>query len=207
MISHLQLAQLSSDIYDESKNSQWDSYHCENGVVWALKRIGAVDCYIFRGSDSIEDWIVDLEALPIYVIGLGFVHSGFYEFMVGVAECVKILSNGRSICLGGHSLGGARPQMVAAILTKDGVKVSQVTTFGAPRIGFSKVCDSLSGVDCTVYVNGRDPVPQVPRIIPFWTHPGNIVALNEKPSSNEVLDIGWHSIDLYVKGVKKLILS
>ena len=60
----------------------WDHFDLgiDDGVCWALKTFLGADVVIMRGSDSLEDWIHDADAIAI-TTRLGKVHPGFYAGM------------------------------------------------------------------------------------------------------------------------------
>lgn len=76
----------------------------------------------------------------------------------------------------GHSLGGALAMIYAEMLRQDGIEVTQLITFGQPRVGNGKFAKAFSAFEIPYirFVNETDIVPDVPP--PYdkhdWTHSG-----------------------------------
>jgi hypothetical protein len=134
----------------------------------------------FRGTESLGDWLADLNALST-TRGYGRVHRGFYQAFLEVKTQLEVeigrLSN-RSIVLTGHSLGGALATVAAAEWT--GRAVSGIYTYGQPRVGksdFAAHITSNFGGSMYRFVNDDDIVPRVP---PNFRHVGRLYHFNAR---------------------------
>jgi len=121
---------------------------------------------------SIEDWINDANARPAADPDLGAVHGGFeaafQSVWPGLMQQIKSwqtagkLSTNPKVYVTGHSKGGALA-MLAAVKLKDAkLPVTQVITFGAPRVGGADFAAKYAGIDGIRYENEDDLVPHVP---------------------------------------------
>lgn len=97
----------------------------------------------FRGSSTVENWIIDFEFLhtPYPPVKNAFVHSGFYagyqqvsDIILPIATKLQDQYNLPVICTG-HSLGAALTLLTAIGLNEAGVKGVQVWNYGEPRVG------------------------------------------------------------------------
>lgn len=88
---------------------------------------------VFRGTDSILDWLQNLEFIPDHEIDGYFVHGGFSRGARELYEQFYPALDERPIRLVGHSLGGALAVICSMQLVYDGKDVHSVHTFGAPR--------------------------------------------------------------------------
>lgn len=136
----------------------------------------------FRGTEptNIRDWLSDVSTPPVPGPGgKGFVHHGFNEALQSVypemrESLAKLRTNGQTVFVTGHSLGGALAMLAGARLffeepshIPDGVY-----TFGQPR-----TCERLlAGAHKQAFknrhhrfVNNNDVVPTVPPE-PAFTH-------------------------------------
>lgn len=145
----------------------------------------------FRGTeapcsiDGLKDWLLT-DALNLLIIpegrmGTDFIaagvgakfHQGFVDAIVEIWEPVytvvdrEMKKSERPLWITGHSLGGALALMAAWLFNRKFVNVHQVYTFGAPRIGnpvASKAFAKAFPNKIYRYVNGPDPVPQLPTV-------------------------------------------
>jgi len=81
------------------------------------------------------------------------------------------------VYLTGHSLGGALATITGAVMVARGKSPAGLTTFGAPRAGFTSVGAKLSGVPSRRFVRGIDCVPSHPWPLWGYRHVGDEVAL------------------------------
>ena len=117
-------------------------------------------------------WVVDLDTRQLSVDGLeGGVHGGFYSALQSVwqpmlAEVRRLLADGElPLYLTGHSKGGAMAVLAAAQLSAlEGVAVTGVYTFAAPRPGNQAFADFFSALpfDTFRYEFTDDIVPHLP---------------------------------------------
>lgn len=114
---------------------------------------------IFRGTDTIEDWIVNFKAFPMPWEQGGWVHGGFGEALAGAWDKIYgLLSNfRRPVLFTGHSLGGA-----LATLAASKWRPLALYTFGAPFAGNGDFVKTLEGAPIYRVVNNRDIVPKLP---------------------------------------------
>lgn len=136
----------------------------------------------FRGTEpaQIRDWLSDATTPPWPgPAKTGYIHYGFGEALESVYPDVKetideFTTQGQSVWLTGHSLGGALAMLAGARLhlEEPGLTVNGVCTFGQPR-----TCDRLLAEACNKglakrihrFVNNNDIVPQLlPE--PAYTH-------------------------------------
>jgi len=200
MISPKALAQLSNDIYDPQESHNWLHYWKKDDVIVGHVKIGDTDVIVIRGSATVEDWLKDAEALPYISCDIGFVHAGFFSGMLDVlAETDPVLGN--DVVITGHSLGGARARILAALRIHNGWPVSQVTVFGSPKPGGAECASLVARVPLhTSYRNRQDPVPLLPGHW-FWEHSELYIDIDAIPEGGELGGIEDHRISLYIKGV------
>lgn len=123
----------------------------------------------FRGSEKkIEDWLTNIDAVPVEVEGGGKVHRGFYQDFMELRETIErsielirkhLNDDSVPVYFTGHSLGGALATIATRELMKDGYGACY--TYGAPRVGDYTYFEF---VKTPVYrvVNSSDIVPRVP---------------------------------------------
>jgi triacylglycerol lipase len=159
---------------------------------------------VFRGTDSIQNWLDDGEILLVPFRDKGLIHSGFKRSLDSVwtliaATLDRWKGGGRTLWITGHSLGGGLallataylrfPLDAAATVPKP---VAGLYTFGQPRAGnslFGKPCDADFGDQYFRFVNKLDIVPRVPpRLLGYW-HAGNIEYIDSKGDIQS--DIAW----------------
>mmetsp|Transcript_26522 Transcript_26522/g.45398 ORF Transcript_26522/g.45398 Transcript_26522/m.45398 type:complete len:279 (+) Transcript_26522:9-845(+) len=127
----------------------------------------------FRGTDDLENWIIDLESaiLTPYKNMTGVeVGEGFYkewnDLSTQVLPAVYNLTTqfpSYQIWVTGHSLGAAISILCAAELASEGYEVN-VYNYGLPRVGNEAFSDYYRSIVPNTYrvVNGHDVVPHVP---------------------------------------------
>ena len=152
-MTDLDLAQAASDAYKLTP-------------MWTFNDVHAVkmgDIISFPGTvpTNLEDWLRDFDAVPDYHHLLGWCHRGFLTGGLGLYPLVKSAID-HSTILVGHSLGGALAVIIAALAMLDGIKVSALVTFGAPRCGFHTLVNVVAPIPVRQYHDGNDPVPDVP---------------------------------------------
>ena len=167
----------------------------------------------FRGTQTIQDWIDNIDALAVpflAVANVGNVHMGFqlvYEHIRG--SVAQLLTNGckgaQRILVTGHSLGGAVALFGSLDIAKNvmpGVHL-EAYTFAGPRAGAPDFVKSFNSFvpECYRIVNFMDVVPQVP-LPPLYQHLGQekLVHGGFKP-----LDVVFgHRLTTYLAGMQKL---
>ncbi len=166
-----------------------------------------------RGTETIWDWIDDIDAVPVPFIavpGAGLVHMGFqlvYEHIrssiLGLLQ--KNCQGVQTLRVTGHSLGGALAVLCAYDLLKNlkGGPVPQLYTFAGPRTldpAFSHVFNA-SIPECNRVVNFMDVVPQVP-LPPVYEHVGTETLVH---GGFRPLDVTYaHHLTTYLAGMQKL---
>jgi len=144
--------------------------------------------FIFKGSDSKQDWKQNFSFLPMEYNGMKF-HRGFLEQFKALEPILKEqITKETQVTFTGHSLGGAIAEIASWHFHKLGYNVRMVT-FGCPRSGLKelKTYYNNSTIDSFTYIEGNDPVPLLPKR-PF-RHPerhrvlmqdGNFLTMDEK---------------------------
>ena len=158
--------------------------------VSAISRGTMVAC---QGTEpnNIGEWIRDLDALPVFREGLGYVHQGFID---GAEAIFASVLAAKPRILTGHSLGGALALCLAALLVRAGANPALVVTFGAPRVGQGAMRALLAPVVIREYRCGDDPVPLVPT---FFSHMSVPVSVGE-PALDPIAD---HFLAAYRAGM------
>ena len=165
----------------------------------------------YRGTQSIWDWINDLDAIAIdylSVAGSGHVHMGFqlaYEHVrKSVARLLATCHGIKRILVTGHSLGGAVAVLSAYELAKTTGVATELYTIAGPRTGapdFSGFFNPLVPV-CYRVVNFMDVVPQVP-LPPLYKHTGQEVLVR---GGFKPLEVAYaHRLTTYLAGLQKLL--
>lgn len=121
---------------------------------------------------SIEDWINDANARPAADPDLGSVHGGFeaafQAVWPGLMQEIKSwqaagkLGPNPKVYVTGHSKGGALAMLAVVKLKASKLPVTQVITFGAPRVGGTDFAAKYAGIDGIRYEDDDDLVPHVP---------------------------------------------
>ncbi|HEX4594805.1 MAG TPA: lipase family protein [Bryobacteraceae bacterium] len=167
----------------------------------------------FRGTQTIMDWIDDVDTVTVPYIsvpGAGFVHMGFqlvYEHIRrNVAQIVTNNCKGLTrLLVTGHSLGGAVAVLGGYDIAKNvtpGV-VPELYTLAGPLAGapdFAANFNKLIPV-CHRIVNFMDVVPQVP-LPPLYEHVGQEILVQ---GGFRPLDVAYaHLLSTYLAGLQKL---
>jgi len=141
---------------------------------------GNVALVAFRGSESVGDWLANLDVLTA-VRPYGRIHRGFYYTFMDVRDWLlqTLASLGKSrVVATGHSLGGALATVFAAEAPTS-LPIRWVHTYGQPRVGIgSEYADFLTvryASRFVRFVNENDIVPRVP---PLFVHVGRLVHLD-----------------------------
>ena len=169
-----------------------------------------------RGTETIWDWIADVDAAPVPFIAVpntGFVHMGFqlvYEHIrPSIANLLKANCQGASnIWVTGHSLGGALAVFCAYDILKN-VNLGpapKLYTFAGPRAGAPDFASKFKAAipECNRIVNFMDVVPQVP-LPPLYEHVGTETLVH---GGFRPLDVTYaHHLTTYLVGLQKLTLA
>jgi Lipase (class 3) len=202
-VSLLMLAQLSDQIYDSLNG--FDHSFSLNDVVVGHKIIDGADVFVIRGSLTADDWMHDAEAIPVWHSSLGFCHSGFISGMDDCYTWAKsvITDLSAGIFITGHSLGGARARLLAAMFVCDKIPVDTLCVFGSPKPAFINVARIIqkSGMNHYSFRNRNDIVPTMPCILPMWEHTEQYEVVNCCPASDDFSPLRDHSCKLYVQAL------
>lgn len=193
----LALARVCEEAY--ANTGKWDHAWAFDGTTVFHRVSAGVDVIVFRGTCTPEDWIRDAEAFPVWDARLGFVHGGFLCGMSAALEAIAVLGSS-CLVLTGHSLGGARARILAALLAIAGKPAVRCTVFGSPRPGFANLARVLqkSGTPLASYRNRNDPVPLVPYLGGLYVHPDAWTAVDSAPGAQDLDPLRDHSIALYI---------
>lgn len=177
----------------------------------------------FRGTQTLEDWLADLDFVAIpysSVNNAGNVHMGFQlvynAVRDSVAQLVRLALAGgcQNIWITGHSLGGALALLCAPDLMSNVSKViaPRLYTFAGPRVaqdgllkpGFEEFFDARIPL-CYRVVNRWDKVPDVPPKLALFEHVGHAVLVD----GGFTLDLARaHSLQQsYLPGLRKLLTN
>jgi triacylglycerol lipase len=174
----------------------------------------------FRGTQTLEDWLADLDfvAIPYQsVADAGLVHMGFQLVYDAVRKSVSSLLQALAagidnIWVTGHSLGGALAVLCAPDLVSNVSKliVPKLYTFAGPRVaqdnligpGFRQLFDGRIPL-CYRIANRWDKVPDLPPAIALYEHVGHGVSVD----GGFTLDLARaHSLQQsYLPGLQKLL--
>ena len=137
---------------------------------------------VFPGTDSETDILTDV-TFELVGYGSGHVHRSFldvakktYPKIIETVKRLLAFKPDAKVIVTGHSLGGALAMIYAEMLRQDGIEVTQLITFGQPRVGNGKFAKAFSALEIPYirFVNETDIVPDVPP--PYdkhdWTHSG-----------------------------------
>jgi hypothetical protein len=196
-ITKLMMAEACANLYAQATG--WDHYWELDDVVVAHQRIDDTDLVILRGSITAGDWVRDALAIPVWHDQLGFVHAGFMAGMDDVfAEVRKVV--GPKVVITGHSLGGARARILAALFAVNGLPAGVLHTFGSPKPGFKNLARILqkSGWTHSSDRNRNDIVPTLPMILD-WQHTEPWTPVSAAPAQDDLEPLRDHSIALYVQ--------
>ena len=124
--------------------------HITERLVYGYIASGPVpgEYYIaIRGTETIGEWLRNVEAIPFPFPGGGFVHAGFLRIwerlecvtfggeVVTMREAVASLPGLKHVIVTGHSLGAALATLVAADLATVHPGQVELLTFASPRVG------------------------------------------------------------------------
>jgi len=133
-----------------------------------------------RGTEPAEfnDIKADLKAMPVIAETISRVHQGFKaevdELWPMIEEDINRKVNvTKTLWFCGHSLGAAMATIMAS-RAKHNVELNdpiELFTYGSPRVGWKKYCNSLNVVHHR-WVNNNDIVTRVPLALMGYKHHG-----------------------------------
>jgi triacylglycerol lipase len=139
---------------------------------------------VFCGTNKPKDWLSNLDTVQVSGYG-GKVHLGFHAALMQawtsvVKKVRRLLTNGQTLWITGHSLGGALATLATRRLQLDESLPAYATfTFGAPRV-FDPVAANKFRLLLYRFVNGKDIVPHVPPpllLLRRYKHVGKLIHL------------------------------
>ncbi len=151
----------------------------DRGAIQAmLVKRDSVCILVFRGTDDIRDWSVNMNTSPMPWPGGGVVHSGFLEAFESIAETLRKIRSrfhNQNWYVTGHSQGAAM-----AILSTSLIRPTAVYTYGCPLLGDGAFSDAIPLKQIYQVINDRDLVTTLPNGIgtPEFTTPGDIYYLH-----------------------------
>jgi triacylglycerol lipase len=165
-----------------------------------------------RGTQPTEfnDISADLKAMPVMAETVSRVHRGFKaevdELWPMISEDIARKANlGKTLWFCGHSLGAAMATIMASRCMHD-IELNdpvELYTFGSPRVGWKKYCNSLNVVHHR-WKNNNDIVTTVPLALMGYIHHGTQHYLNaygkyRKPTGWQMIKDRWRGIWMGLK--------
>jgi hypothetical protein len=178
----------------------------------------------FRGSSNIQNWIINLSFNQVTYSRCGNckVHNGFQtgwntvkSLVISQIQSLRALHRDAKIYITGHSLGGALAVLSAPDVKDSFGAISDILTFGQPRVGNSEFANWYGTVGTHIrVVHYGDLVPHVPPQANGYLHSGNEIwydkamqtykscqgdstgCSNSLPATS--LNTGDHSMDTYI---------
>ncbi|WP_407059293.1 lipase family protein (plasmid) [Ralstonia syzygii subsp. celebesensis] len=144
----------------------------------AARAIMEGDAVAFPGTNNVACWLADLDARVMQVDGLGALHRGFWGALCSIR--VALMALPAPVVTVGHSEGAALAILFAAALCLAGRPPKAVYGFEPPRVSADGTLASVlntHGVQVSLYRNGEDVVPLVPRLLHDWQHPAPLIKI------------------------------
>ena len=183
-------AKLSDDTYlaaetmtallkDQGRTLVHQATFINSQVSYLLSEKDGVQTIAIRGTANLENVMLNLNVSLLTDAKLDIMlHQGFAYAAKAVYKDVKpYLVTGKPIQTTGHSLGGAIAVIVAMYLKMDDYPVTNVVTFGQPKVTNVSGAEKFAGLPLTRIVTLQDIVPLVPPLSPLQI---------------QELDIYWH---------------
>lgn len=151
----------------------------ESQVSYFLSESKGVQTIAIRGTANLENAMMDLdiELQPDAKLDI-LLHKGFASGARAVYKDIKpYIDADKPVQITGHSLGGAIAVVLAMYLTQDDYRVTQVITFGQPKVTNVTGAGKFASLPLIRVVTPKDLVPLVPPISPLQI---------------KDLDIYWH---------------
>jgi triacylglycerol lipase len=172
---------------------------------------------VFRGSESIEDWFSNFQAVhdPGPLNGT-LAHEGFQDALfpavIALTNAIDSMNrNSKRIWVTGHSLGGALCSLYAGMMIENNYDIYGIYTFASPRPADDTFATALNNAMRSRahyrVVNEGDIVPHVPPE-PFFSHPGGRIILEKskiKRSKSDWTKLRKRMFDVLMKMTGKLM--
>jgi hypothetical protein len=139
---------------------------------------------VVGGTNTYRQWQVDALTAPAYQPVLGAkVHTGWNSLAVAVVldNVLPKLRTNYTLTLTGFSLGAAVSAITSKYLMLAGYPVTEVVTFGQPRVTDADGVAVFADVPITRFVNDRDPFPHMKERGSPAAHFGRMVVLYDGP--------------------------
>lgn len=135
----------------------------------------------FRGTepDEISDVLADLKAWPAGAMTHGLVHTGFKDEVDKLWNDIvphHAKHSEKKFYVTGHSLGAAMATLATSRF-EEFCTVTQLTTFGSPRVGTRKFVKNIETPHYR-FVNNNDIVCRVPLALMGYKHHGTLQYIN-----------------------------
>ena len=139
---------------------------------------------VLAGTDTGYQWIFDALVDRVYQPDLqANIHQGWNTLVFVVYNYVlPSLRSDYSITVVGYSLGAALSAILSEYLLLDGYHVTEVVTFGQPRITDTAGARVFGNLPITRFVNYGDPFPYAKNKGSDGAHFGRMVVLYDGPS-------------------------
>jgi hypothetical protein len=102
---------------------QWDARQDTAGVAWAIKFNGDQAFVVFRGSDTLFDWLRDLTGFDPAINNHAIFGPMWDGFLIGMVEtwaAIKpLVASAAEVIFTGHSLGAARAGVASGYALQD----------------------------------------------------------------------------------------
>ena len=217
----LLFAKLSSIAYNNTKDAKSQAKKLgftttefyEKDGAQAYRFMNKTDLVIAcRGTQPTEfnDLKADLKALPVMAETVGRVHIGFKTEVDDIWPMIEEDINRKvnvtkTLWFCGHSLGAAMATIMAS-RAKHNIELNdpvELFTYGSPRVGWKKYCNSLDVVHHR-WKNNNDIVTTVPLALMGFKHHGTQHYINaygnvRKPTGWQMLKDRWRGMWMGIK--------
>lgn len=138
---------------------------------------------VLGGTNTYRQWQVDALTSLAYQSDLeANVHAGWNFFAVAVINNVlPLLRTDYTLTVTGFSLGAALSAITSEYLLLTGYPVTEVVTFGQPRVTDTDGVAAFADVPITRFVNDGDPFPHMKANDSSAAHFGRMIVLYDGP--------------------------
>jgi triacylglycerol lipase len=162
-------------------------------------------CMVFRGTDELEDWLDNINALSTKEL-FGKFHRGFWNSVNDVWNPINAKfkdlqkQRPRPLFITGHSSGGAMATVAAAKLIHEDRPFTSVYTFGQPRV-LTRETARIFNMECKSryfrFHNNNDIVTRVPARIMGYSHIGTYLYISEEKTISSEAGFWFRFIDYF----------